>query len=64
MVGFIKLSRFKEALQHEKQWSQLRVFTHELLDEVHAVDPVLSIERNVDVDAGLLICQLYDRALS
>ena len=60
MVRLIKLSRFEEAFQDNEQWLKLWVLFQQMLNELHAVNAVGAIERDVHVDAGLSVLELDD----
>jgi hypothetical protein len=60
VVRLIKLSRFEEAFQDNEQWLKLWVLFQQMLNELHAVNAVGAIERDVHVDAGLSVLELDD----
>ena len=60
MVSLIELARLEKALEYEEHWPQLRVLLQQLFDEFDAVNAILTIETNVDVDRRLFVFQFDD----
>ncbi len=50
MISFIELARLEKALKDEEHGPEFGVFLEKLLDELDAVDAVLPVETNVDID--------------
>ena len=63
MVSFVQLTWFKEALKNEEHRAKLWVLLKKLLDELDAVDAILSIKTNIDIYRSQFILQLNNRYL-
>jgi hypothetical protein len=60
VVRLIELSWFEETFQDNEQRLKLWVLFQQMLNELHAVNTVGAVERDVHVDAGLPVLQLDD----
>ena len=60
MVRLVQLTALQEAFEDEEQRPQLRILFQKLFDQLDAVDSILPVKTDVDIDRGQLVLQFDD----